>query len=91
MATLLLALICELNNPCQNGGTCSEVDPGDTATCDCPTDYTGSNCETRKMFPLIVAQCTLYVHVYMCVHVRYLVFKYVYGQIKMCLNMHIDV
>ena len=56
--TFFSALICELNNPCQNGGTCSEVDPGDTATCDCPTDYTGSNCETRKMFTLIVALCT---------------------------------
>ena len=36
-----------LNDPCENGGTCTELD-GITADCACAEGYTGSQCETRK-------------------------------------------
>ena len=32
-------------NPCQHGGTCTS--DGSSHTCDCPTGYTGDNCETE--------------------------------------------
>ena len=35
------------SNPCQNGGTCTAT--GQNAyTCNCPENFTGKNCETRK-------------------------------------------
>ena len=40
-------MVCILNDPCENGGTCSEVD-GFNASCACADGYTGSLCETRK-------------------------------------------
>ena len=33
-------------DPCQNGGTC--VDGVDSYTWNCPTDFTGVNCQTSK-------------------------------------------
>ena len=30
-------------NPCQNGGTCVDIN-----TCSCPTGYAGPSCENRK-------------------------------------------
>lgn len=35
------------SDPCQNAGTCSNVDSGDgfTYNCTCPEFYTGTNCE----------------------------------------------
>lgn len=34
-------------NPCQNGGTCTEVSH-DEYKCTCPEGYTGENCSTGK-------------------------------------------
>ncbi|MFE8596283.1 LamG-like jellyroll fold domain-containing protein [Archangium violaceum] len=44
----MFTLTCEPNdcspNPCQNGGTC--VDGVNSYTCQCPSGWTGTNCET---------------------------------------------
>lgn len=34
-------------NPCQNGGSCTLNDDSSSYTCECPTGYTGVNCETE--------------------------------------------
>ncbi len=39
------ALPCILNNPCQNGATCTNDNIGGY-TCECATGYTGTNCDT---------------------------------------------
>ena len=44
---LFLALTCVLSVPCENGGTCQDLDGGNF-TCECAEGYTGSTCETRK-------------------------------------------
>ena len=35
------------NDPCQNGGTCSDAVNGHT--CACVDGYSGANCETSKL------------------------------------------
>ena len=42
-----LELMCA-SDPCQNGATCDEVDPGDLYTCTCTAQFTGTNCEIRN-------------------------------------------
>ncbi len=37
------------SNPCQNNGTCVEVQY-DQYQCQCPDGYTGVNCETREFW-----------------------------------------
>ena len=43
-------------NPCRNGGVCTVLTPT-TFSCDCPTGFTGSQCEVdmdvRALIPLV--------------------------------------
>jgi hypothetical protein len=39
-----------MNNPCLNGGTCQSSDDGLTYVCNCPTGYSGLNCQTCKIY-----------------------------------------
>ena len=43
LATFLFHLAACAGRPCQNGGTCSDLDG-----CDCTPGWTGPGCETRK-------------------------------------------
>ena len=44
-------LFC-VSSPCENNGTCSEVD-GDDYDCTCLPGYTDKNCETGKSYTII--------------------------------------
>ena len=61
---LILELFCEPMSPCQNGGTCNEVGPGDGYMCDCPQDYTGTDCETRRT-DILPQNTSYHYHVFM--------------------------
>ena len=47
---IIVLIIADMNEcfskPCLNGGTC--VDGPDSYTCNCPSGFTGSDCETSK-------------------------------------------
>ena len=53
---------------CDNGGTCLEED-GDTASCNCPTDYTGATCQTGSniyytRFGSLILKCMFKLNLY---------------------------
>ena len=36
---------CDQGNPCQHGGTCTDIPETSGVTCECPTGYDGEFCE----------------------------------------------
>jgi hypothetical protein len=45
---LFIDVITCTDEPCQNGGTCSEI-AGGTYVCDCPCPYEGNDCELYEI------------------------------------------
>ena len=39
--------ICIENDPCLNGGVCVQSESGSGYICNCPTGYSGTNCENE--------------------------------------------
>lgn len=45
----MFADLC-LSTPCKNSGTCKTANHSSTYYCDCPSGFTGSNCELSEYF-----------------------------------------
>ena len=42
--------ICLANNPCRNNGNCTLNGGPNSYTCECPPEFTGTNCDVGKYY-----------------------------------------